>query len=340
MKKFLSIAIMLITLASSCNKNIEVIGVTLNHETLILSVSETETLKATVLPADATNKELIWKSSNPNVVSVDNTGKITALAADTATITVTTVDGGKKAGCVVTVKEELANLIFNVNGVSFKMIYVESGTFTMGRTSDFWPAHEVTLTQDYYIGEIEVTQALWYEVTGYKPIEGPFGQWQLPALGDNYPAYYVRWDDVQYFITKLNEITGKNFRLPTEAEWEFAARGGKKSRNFIYSGSNNIDEVAHYGYTYASEVKTLQANELGIYDMSGNVWEWCQDWFGEYNIDPQTNPTGPETGVWHVNRGGGYNSLQTLECRVYYRNSNPNVQPDIVATGFRLALFP
>jgi len=106
MKKFLSIAIMLITLASSCNKKIDVIGVLLNHETLTLAVSETETLIATVLPADATNKELIWESSNPKVVYVDNTGKITALAADTATITVTTVDGGKKAGCVVTVKEE------------------------------------------------------------------------------------------------------------------------------------------------------------------------------------------------------------------------------------------
>ena len=165
-------------------------------------------------------------------------------------------------------------------GISIDMVRVEAGTFTMGATPEMEnpfdnekPIHQVTLTNDYYIGKYEVTQALWKAVMGKKPSR---------FKGDNLPVVSVSWNDCQKFISKLNRKTGKKFRLPTEAEWEYAARGGKKSRCYQYSGGNNISDVAWYynnsgSKTYA--VGSKQANELGIYDMSGNVNEWCQDWF-------------------------------------------------------------
>ena len=203
---------------------------------------------------------------------------------------------------------------FTVNGVTFKMIPVEGGTFTMGATpeqqnpySDEEPAHQVTLSS-YAIGETEVTQALWKAVMGNNPSY---------FKGDDRPVENVSWNDCQQFITKLNNLTGRKFRLPTEAEWEFAARGGNKSKGCQYSGSNNISDVAWYdgnssGTTHP--VKTKQPNELGVYDMSGNVWEWCQDWKGSYTSNSQTNPTGPNTGSYRVNRGGGWDYSSRI-CR-------------------------
>ena len=131
----------------------------------------------------------------------------------------------------------------------------------------------------------------------------------------------VSWEDCQEFLLKLNQMTGKKFRLPTEAEWEYAARGGTKSRSYSYSGSNNIDDVAWYynnskGKTH--DVKTKHPNELGLYDMSGNVWEWCYDWFGTYGSRPQVNPTGPSTGSDHARRGGGCDDMSLL-CSVFNR---------------------
>ena len=200
---------------------------------------------------------------------------------------------------------------FNVNGVEFKMIKVEGGTFSMGATSEQEydalscekPVHSVTLS-DYYIGETEVTQELWEAVMGSNPSY---------FEGDNQrPVENVSWNDCQKFIKKLNRLTGKQFRLPTEAEWEYAARGGKYSRGYKYSGSNNADEVAWYDSNSGSKthpVKTKKDNELGLYDMSGNVWEWCNDWWGCYQSNSQTNPTGPSEGECRVVRGGGwYNS--------------------------------
>lgn len=196
---------------------------------------------------------------------------------------------------------------FTVNGVSFEMVRVEGGTFHMGATSEQEgevdsnekPVHPVTLSS-YYIGKTEVTQALWQAVMGSNPSY---------FKGADLPVECVSWNDCQEFIQKLNRLTGRNFRLPTEAEWEFACRGGNNSRGYKYSGSNDIDNVAWYGGNSGDQthpVGTKAPNELGIYDMSGNVWEWCSDWYIDYTSDLETNPTGPQSGSYRVIRGGGW----------------------------------
>ena len=212
---------------------------------------------------------------------------------------------------------------FRVKGVEFKMIKVEGGTFSMGATSEQGrdaydsekPVHSVTLS-DYYVGETEVTQELWEAVMGSNPSY---------FKGYNQrPVESVSWNDCQEFIKKLNQLTGKEFRLPTEAEWEYAARGGKYSKDYVYkySGSNNAYEVAWYdGNSGTHPVKTKKANELGLYDMSGNVWEWCNDRYGDYQSYSQTNPTGPSEGVDRVLRGGGWGSDDRsvrVSIRFYY----------------------
>ena len=197
---------------------------------------------------------------------------------------------------------------FTVNGVAFKMVKVAGGTFQMGGTSeqgsdvlDEKPVHSVTLS-DYHIGQTEVTQELWQAVMRSNPSE---------ITGNNQrPVDNVSWKDCQKFIKKLNRLTGKNFRLPTEAEWEYAARGGNKSRGYKYSGSDNPDAVAWYGDNSGFKthpVATKQSNELGLYDMSGNVWEWCQDRKGKYKSNLQTNPTGAWIGL-RVLRGGSWDN--------------------------------
>ena len=236
-------------------------------------------------------------------------------------------------------------LDITVNGVTFTMIRVEGGTFTMGATSeqtgadsDEKPTHQVTLSP-YYIGQTEVTQALWEAVMGETPTSDGY-QWRPKyGLGDNYPAYRISYDDVLSFISKLNSLTGRTFRMPTEAEWEYAARGGNKSKGYLYSGGNTLDNVGWYDDN--SEWKThpvaqKSANELGLYDMSGNVWEWCSDWYGSYSSSPQTNPTGPSTGSYRVLRGGGWVSDAT-RCRVAFRGM---VSPSSRYSNFgvRLAL--
>lgn len=235
---------------------------------------------------------------------------------------------------------------FTVNGVSFTMIPVKAGTFTMGATAeqqnpfdDEKPTHQVTLTNDYYMGETEVTQALWHAVTGYSPTSSG-SSWSLDeGKGDDYPAYYISYEDVQSFLTKLNSLTGENFRMPTEAEWEYAARGGNKSKGYQYSGSNTLGEVAWYSENSNSQthaVKTKLANELGLYDMSGNVWEWCSDWKGSYNSSSQTDPVGASSGSYRVLRGGCWSSISgrcRIACRSYTTPSKRNYD-----LGFRLAL--
>ncbi len=229
------------------------------------------------------------------------------------------------------------NETFTVNGVSFKMIKIEGGTFNMGATSeqgsdansDEYPVHSVTLS-DYYIGETEVTQELWEAVMGSNPSN---------FKGSQKPVEFVSWHDCKEFITKLNRLTGKNFRLPTEAEWEYAARGGNKSKGYKYSGSNTIGNVAWYdGNRGTHKVKTKSPNELGIYDMSGNVWEWCEDWYGYYSNGSQTNPTGPSFGSYRVLRGGGWRVNAKL-CRVSYRhNYSPGYRYN--SSGFRVVYLP
>lgn len=238
---------------------------------------------------------------------------------------------------------------FTVGGVSFTMKSVTGGTFTMGATSEQGsdaydnekPTHSVTLS-DYYIGETEVTQALWQAVMGTtvtQQRDKANTSWPLRGVGSNYPMYYISWDDCQEFIRKLNSMTGQKFRLPTETEWEYAARGGNKSKGYKYSGSNNIESVAWYTNNSSSsthDVKTKQPNELGIYDMNGNVWEWCNDWYGNYNTNTQTNPTGPSTGSFRVFRGGSWFD-DAWYCRVSNRDCNaPDLRNFIL--GLRLAL--
>ena len=196
------------------------------------------------------------------------------------------------------------------------MVYVSGGTFIMGGddSSDQMPTHSVTLSS-YYICKYEVTQALWRAVMGSNPSN---------FKGNNLPVENVSWYDCQTFIKRLNSYTGRNFRLPTEAEWEFAARGGNYSRHYKYSGSNHIDDVAWYidnSNKRPHPVGTKQANELGLYDMSGNVGEWCSDWDGSYSSYSQTNPTGPNSGSSRVNRGGFWR-YNARYCRTPERSSN------------------
>ena len=207
--------------------------------------------------------------------------------------------------------------VYTVNGVSFKMIAVKGGTFQMGSDDGYNAVHQVTLS-DYYIGETEVTQELWNAVMGSNPSYF-YGNMQRPVET-------VSWNDCHTFISRLNELTGETFRLPTEAQWEYAARGGYKSKGYTYSGSNAIDDVAWHWYNSdrtTHPVKTKAPNELGIYDMSGNVWEWCSDWYGDYSSAAQTDPTGPATGYYRVGRGGSWDNDATY-CRVAFRgNSTP-----------------
>ncbi len=206
------------------------------------------------------------------------------------------------------------------DGISIEMVRVEVGTFVMGTASemnesyeDERPTHQVTLTNNYYIGKYEVTQALWKAVMGNNPSN---------FKGDNLPVENVSWKDCQEFLSKLNNTTGKTFRLPTEAEWEYAARGGKKSRGYQYSGSSNLSDVAWYEDNSGNkthDVGSKQANELGIYDMSGNVWEWCQDKYGKYSSSSQTNPTGANSGSKRVIRGGSWEIIDwgcRSSCRI------------------------
>ena len=223
------------------------------------------------------------------------------------------------------------------DGISIDMVKVEAGTFMMGATSemkdpysDKKPVHQVTLTNDYYMGKYEVTQALWQAVMGSNPSN---------FKGDNLPVETVNWNDCQEFISKLNSLTGRKFRLPTEAEWEYAARGGKKSRGYQYSGSRKISDVAWYEGNSRSKTHPVgrkQANELGIYDMSGNVWEWCSDWYGSYSSSSQTNPMGSDSGAKRVRRGGSWCHIARI-CRSSYRSGDA---PDCrgLYLGLRLAL--
>lgn len=253
-----------------------------------------------------------------------------------------------------------------VNGVSFVMKPVKGGTFLMGKDENeydesFGPIHTVTLST-FFIGETEVTQGLWKAVMGSEPTQS--GGWNDHyGKGDNLPAYNLNWHDCQEFISRLNELTGREFRLPTESEWEFAARGGKESKGFKYAGSNNLNEVGWYwqnsGDRFLQEedvnwdseeygdddlysnncrphdVKTLSPNELGVYDMSGNVYEWCRDWYSKYNIQPSIDPQGPEKGRGRVLRGGWFQGFPEI-CHVGFRY-NYEPQDRYFNMGFRLA---
>lgn len=226
--------------------------------------------------------------------------------------------------------------IIKVKGIPFKMVYVEGGTFEMGckyrffgeESEDESPVHQVELS-DFYLAETPVTQALWEAVMENNPSQ---------FTGDNLPVSNVSWNDCQQFIQKMNHLSGMKFRLPTEAEWEYAARGGKHHSKYKYAGSDNISDIARFydnGIAMSYTVKTKQPNALSLYDMNGNVWQWCEDWYGKYFNSFQTNPKGPTSGFARVIRGGVLQS----DCRVTNRHSNaPGNSGNRL--GFRLTLSP
>ena len=222
---------------------------------------------------------------------------------------------------------------------SFDMVKVEAGSFVMGCakktdedcTLDEQPQHDVTLTEDYYMGVFEVTQELYEVVMGVNPSSTV----NRGIEEHNLPVENVSWEDAQEFCERLSILTGRRFSLPTEAEWEFAARGGNKTKHFKHCGSDELDEVAWVGSkSYQRPVGSLKPNELGIYDMQGNVQEWCQDWFAKYSDESQTNPTGPTYGTRRVARGGCY------DCMYYHIASRIPYDEDYrgLKTGFRIVL--
>lgn len=229
-------------------------------------------------------------------------------------------------------------------GLNMKMVYVEGGTFQMG-DSDELPVHSVTL-DSYYVAECEVTQAQWQKIMGttvYQQHDKANSSRAMRGVGDNNPMYYVSWEEAQAFCRRLGEITGKTYILPTEAMWEYAARGGKHNDSSQFSGHYMVDVVGWYdsnsgGTTHP--VKQKRPNKLGLYDMTGNVWEWCSDWYSSsyYSSSPQNNPTGPSSGSNRVVRGGcWYNSAS--RSRVAFRGGyTPWVRDSFV--GFRVVCLP
>jgi len=211
---------------------------------------------------------------------------------------------------------------YTINGVSFNMVDVDGGTFYMGAPdfddyAETWerPVHQVTV-KEFSIGQTEVTQELWDAVMGSE--SNPSHSKSDPKL----PVERVTWDECQAFVSTLGSLTGKRFRLPTEAEWEFAARGGNKGHNYLYSGSDSINDVGWYkdnANKMTHVVGQLQPNELDLYDMTGNVWEWCSDVYALYTAQPQNNPQGPKTGNVRIFRGGSYDRVIARHCRNTYR---------------------
>jgi len=220
-----------------------------------------------------------------------------------------------------------------VDAMIQNMVYVEGGSFMMGNKNDDAlksekPVHQV-IVSDFLIGKYQVTQKEWQAVMHNNPSINK---------GDDYPVDNVSWLDVQEFLRRLNRFTGEKYRLPTEAEWEFAARGGNGSKGYQYAGSNDIKEVAWYAGN--SDHKTHQvglkmANELGLYDMSGNLWEWCNDWYGSYREDTVINPQGPSTGSLRILRGGS--NGHAGPCRPVYRYGY-GISKKSRTTGFRIAV--
>ncbi len=225
---------------------------------------------------------------------------------------------------------------FTINGITFNMILVEGGTFKMGSSTQeeviFQPVHDVTVS-DFYISETEVSQELYTAIVRKNPSRDRYPQNPVDCIG---------YTEALWFIIYLNEITGLDFRLPTEAEWEYAARGGKYSKGYIYAGGDKIDDVAHYGGDWLSlegyppkPVKSMLPNELGIYNMSGNVAEWCSDYYGDYPNDAQVNPVGPKDGTYKVIRGGSW-SNSANQCAATWRGYSKDLE--LTTNGIRIVL--
>lgn len=312
-------------------------SISLNEEYVTLQVGENLDFEISLIPSGIESEDVVWSSSDEEVATVSN-GEIIAVAPGVCNITAQCQD--QKAICKVVVM-----MTIFINGVSFNMMPVEGGTFMMGSApsqpgslSYEKPQHQVTLSS-YMIGQTEVTQELWGAVMGHIP--GRF------KGHPQHPVENVTWEKCDEFISLLNELTGLNFHLPTEAQWEYAARGGNRSHNFYFSGSNSVDNVGWFAVNSASlgenhidfgthDVATKAPNELNLYDMSGNVSEWCMDWYVVYTTESQTDPHGPSTGSFKVYRGGSWND-SGANCRVTFRYPHyPSSRNDQL--GLRLAL--
>ena len=330
--------------SDTCSVTVQAVvpeSIELSQSNVTMNPGTTITLTATVYPSNTTNKTVTWRSSKTTVATVTN-GVVKAVAAGECDIIATCQN--VQATCHVTVKEVNSNdNTITVNGVTFSMVPVEGGTFLMGTPAtqtgsgtNERPQHFVTVS-DYKIGQTEVTQELWVAVMGSNPSAFP-GDPQRPV--DN-----VSWEMCQEFIDSLNRLTGMNFRFPTEAEWEFAAKGGNQSKGYIFAGSNTPAPVAWYSTNSGSKTQPVaqkEANELGLYDMSGNVCEWCSDWYVSYesyssaSSEPVVNPTGPATGSYKMLRGGSWFEVAKC-CRSGYRNMQTvTIRREFI--GMRLAM--
>lgn len=291
--------------------------------------------------ADESTRELLLSSSADDVQYQKNFPKSVMKVGESGFVRIPTIQDYK--GWSMIMNEPEKEYVVSVNGkdVTFKMKLVEAGTFNMGDYNDESSpnTHVVTLSKAYYIGETEVTQGLWLAVTGQTPITDGTQWSEDTGLGAEFPAYYVSYEDCLQFLEKLSVLTGRKFRLPTEAEWEFAAKGGVQTQKFIYAGSNQVENVAWYKANSENKthvVKGLAANELGLYDMSGNVSEWCSDWFADYDGEDATDPAGPTTGTMKMNRGGSWFNTDSY-CRTANRTIySPTTRSNTI--GFRLAL--
>ena len=272
------------------------------------------------------SKEVTVAVSNANDVMQDNVSTSSTSSSQSAT----TSSGFSSTSSVSFGSNEISIPV--MNGISIDMVKVEAGTFMMGaETGDETPRHMVKLTKDYYIGKYEVTQRLWQCIMDENPSK---------FKANNLPVESVSWNDCQRFIQRLNQLTGRHFRLPTEAEWEYAALGGNKSKGYIFSGGNNVDGIGWYSKNCNGTTQPVgmkKPNELGIYDMSGNVSEYCVDQYDKYEADCQVNPIGGGIFIARVLRGGAWNKDFDWYLRVKTRSK---VSPDTrgIYSGLRLVL--
>ncbi len=362
--KKIGLLLMSMILVMSCGKDddepsfVSVRSITFSETSISLSEGGSRQLTAAILPKDADNKSVTWKSSDAAVATVDAKGLVTGVKAGKAIVTATTKDGGKTAKCEVTVTA--------TQPTTGEKILVKGGTFQMGSPDGVGknkehPQHQVTVS-DFYIGKYEVTNAqfakflnakgnqeeggrTWLDIGGkYCQIEKVGDTFKAKAGKENYPVIMVTW----YGAGAYAKWAGG--RLPTEAEWEYAARGGNKSKDYTYSGSNTIADVAWswdnsknsendmYNGKGTHPVGKKKANELGIHDMSGNVLEWCSDWYGAYSSADQTDPQGPASGFNRVLRGGSWND-NAPGCRVANRLSGAPPGSHF-SVGFRVVFLP
>ena len=311
--------------------------ISISPSTSEIKVGKTIQLTAeTVIPTGQPQpQDPVWEVSGDCGV-IDQNGLFSAARAGDCTVRASLKDLNNKKiteSVIVKIKDTTLDDILG------DMVQVRGGTFTMGcaqaQESDCYsyekPARQVTLS-DFYIGRYEVTQYIWKQIMGINI--NPSSNRR-----DNLPVENVSWDDVQEFLEKLNERTGKTYRLPTEAEWEYAARGGNQGRGYVYSGSNTLEDVGWYvdnSDEVTHPVGMCKANELGLFDMSGNVDEWVNDWFGAYSEGALNNPTGPSSGRSRVVRGGSSVREEDFS-RVSYRGGwTPGSSNNYL--GFRLAI--